>query len=45
MTSKLEAAARSPYTAIREAFISQRRLTIDGGHVLRRDSERRHALR
>jgi hypothetical protein len=38
-------ATRSPYTAIREAFITQRRLTIDSGHAFRRDVERRHALR
>jgi homocysteine S-methyltransferase len=38
-------ATRSPYTAIREAFINQRRLTIDSGQHLRRDVERRHALR
>ena len=38
-------ATRSPYTAIREAFVSERRLTIDSGHAFRRDTERRHALR
>jgi hypothetical protein len=38
-------ATRAPYTAIREAFISQRRLTIDSGHALRRDIDGRHALR